>query len=371
MAFDDVPITVDETELQDEAVTYLEAKVDGYALEPAHPETWLIELFSRMVSEAAFASTAPKPAALFRWAAENLFGIPPEQGTKAIGATTWTARDTEGHTIDAGTLLTIGDYAFTTDADVTIPAGQSSTAAGGVLITAVDIGSKYNNATGTPEPVDSITWVDGITLVGSTANGTDAETDDEFQARGKKLLRLQTRSPITSEDFETFVSSYDGVYRVIAIDDGSLGVTLSAIDSAGQPIGTALKAKIATDIAAKRQLNFVVTWVDPTYTAVTVNYAAVAYTGFDAATVKSEIDAALASYINSAEWGRIPGSDSDAWVQTAKVYYLQAARVIGNVPGVKSITTLTLNGSAADATLAGTVPLPTLTLDAGRSVVNG
>lgn len=213
--FIDVPITVDTESLQNDAVAYIQDKVDGYTLNPAHPMTWLIEAIGRNAAEVA-AIVAQMPAAAFRYLGSTVYGIPPNNGTPAIAVVTFTASDTDGHTIPAGTQITIDDRAFATDDVATIDPGSSSVT--DVAVTALLDGTDGNGLGADAEPVDAFPWLDSITVVGTTAGGTDIESDDDYQTRLAQELSLQAPRPITLSDFAKFAKKIDGVDRAYAYD---------------------------------------------------------------------------------------------------------------------------------------------------------
>src|SRR4051812_32349355 len=125
MAFIDIPIVTDVESLQDDAFAYLQAKVTGWELQPAHPMTWLVEAIARMAAESAFQASF-MPSANLRTLGSTVYGISRNDGIPAVAATTWTASDVGGHIIPAGTAIAIDGVGFTTDAEVTIPVGSAS-----------------------------------------------------------------------------------------------------------------------------------------------------------------------------------------------------------------------------------------------------
>lgn len=380
MSYVELPITTDQAALQDDAHEFIQGKVPGYVLDPAHPTTWLIEAAGRMVAVALFQASL-MPSANLRTLGETVYGIPRGDGTPATAVTTWTARDTDGHEIPAGTAVLIDGVPFTVDLTVTIPAGSSSTGTGEVSVTAIDVGTANNGLGATVESVDALVWLDTIALVGSTANGTDAQTDEGYQDFVTALLRLQAPRAITAFDFEVFTvytlnGPRDGVARATVLDNynadtstSGVGghITIVPIDSVGANCTTAVKNAIAADLGAKRVANLVVHVIDPTRTNVTVGYTVTAYDGFDKTALKAQIDEALASYFDPAQWGvppfgeaLLPFRTASRWINATTVRYLQVAKVIENVEGVAYIESLTVNGGTADVTMSGVAPLPAL-----------
>ena len=374
----DLPITFDQESLQDDAVAYLQDKVPGLALDPAHPETWIIEAVGRMAAEAAFVASQV-PAATVRALGESLYGISRGDGSPAVASTIWTAVDTDGHTIPAGTVVVIDDVAFATDSEATIPSG--STSVSDVAVTALENGTQANGLGTSADSVDAFVWLASVTVFGTTSGGTDPETDEEYQDRLASMLSLQAPRPITPRDFQVFTAQYDGVARVAVLDGYNTAdstynnermVTVVPIDADGASISTtnaALAATIKADLEAKREVNFVVNVGGATYTTVTVAYTAKAYADFDLTALEAEIDAAIEEYLSPATWGLLPyGNDPTSWDNTTVVRLNKIVQVIENVAGVKYADTVTINGSAADLTLTGAAPLPSSASSASGTV---
>lgn len=534
--FIDVPFESSAEAFQDFCVAYIQDKVPGFTLNPAHPMTWLIEAFSSVAADAAFSWTR-MAAAAFRYLGATVYGIPANDGTPAIAVVTFTSIDTDGHTIPAGTQITIDDRAFATDSLATITPGSSSVA--GVAVTALFDGTDGNGLGSTAEPVDAFPWLDTITVVGSTSGGTDAETDDEYQDRLAEELSLQAPRPITVTDYAKFAKRIAEVDRALAIDgfnvahnlltanqsslevdttgwaagtnttiarstaqaaDGlaslsltkttstadmwattstgtsgipvvagdswyfsyetraattprqitgrvfaydatgaSLGsltmalagnpsntttgwtratftynanslisnypgtafmafgpqftsvpsaevhyvdkiayqlapnltwviggnaaldmprrVTVIPVKSDGQPVSAGTKTALVDMFTALREVNFIVSVLDPTYQSVNVVTTVKAYPGFDTAAVDTAVTAAITDYLSPANWGTRPYGDERVWDNTPIVRLYKLAQVIENVEGVNYIVSLT--NPSSDTTLLGVATLPT------------
>jgi len=145
--------------------------------------------------------------------------------------------------------------------------------------------------------------------------------------------------------------------------DAERAVAVAAVDASGVGVSPTIKAQLDADLQAKREVNFVVSVIDPTDTEIDVTYVAVASTGADSVTVKAAIDAALAAFLSPADWGG--GSDSPpVWTNVTVVRYLDVAHVIHSVAGVDHITSLSIGAhggslGTSDVNLSGNAPLPT------------
>src|SRR5579871_5537388 len=130
----DIPITVDQDTLAQDAYDYLQTVLPGWAPNPGNLEVWLIEAIARLVAVVGTVASAV-PKSIFRWFGANLVNVPPVDAAPATTTTTWTVKDTAGYTIPDGTQVAIPDggdnlIPFQTIGDVIIPPGSSTTTAG-------------------------------------------------------------------------------------------------------------------------------------------------------------------------------------------------------------------------------------------------
>jgi hypothetical protein len=134
-------------------------------------------------------------------------------------------------------------------------------------------------------------------------------------------------------------------------------VGVSAIDDTGTVVNMTIEAALIAYLTAMREVNFVVSFVNPTVTTVNVVCAVHLTTGANATVVEGLVTAALENYLTQATWGG-GGNNPPTWDPTAStVRYLSVAAVIEAVEGVSYLSTLTLNGSAADVAIGGVAPL--------------
>jgi uncharacterized phage protein gp47/JayE len=286
--------------------------------------------------------------------------------------------DNQGYLIPAGTQVGIIDpdgniIPFETTDDVSVYPGSTATAVGAVTIQASDPGAD-GNAIGTAGSqinlIDPLAFVDTVTLEAVTSGGQDAESDDAYLNRLSAQLQLLAPRPIVPEDFAIFARNIPGVYRATAIDLYNPGppivtnadrtVSVAITDENGQPCSASVKAAVDADLQARREVNFNVFVIDPTYTTIAVTTTVQGLSGWDAPTTQSAIVTALQAYFNPANWGQ-SDSDPQAWINTPTVRYLEVSQVINSVPGVDYIVSLTIGAptmGTADLTMAGVAPLP-------------
>ena len=134
-------------------------------------------------------------------------------------------------------------------------------------------------------------------------------------------------------------------------------VGVSAVDSTGVVVSPTIQTALIAYLTAMREINFIVSFVQPTVTTIDVAFVIHCSTGTNTAAVIASVTSALELYLSQASWGG--GSlTPPSWDPTATVVrYLTVAGVIEAVPGVNYLSSLTLNGSAADVTLTGVAPL--------------
>jgi uncharacterized phage protein gp47/JayE len=368
----DVSIDTEPVSLAGEAFDYLEAKVPGWLPSPGNLESWLIESLAQIAGELR-TLVGLVPEDIFQFYGQTIMGLPPYGAVAATGSTTWTAIDTAGYTVTAGTLVAVRPpassdaYGFEVVSDFTIPAGTLSMA--GVQIVAVQPGAAASGITGTVEMIDVLDFINSVVLNAPTSGGQDAETADAYLDRLSDLMTLLAPRPILPNDFSLMAQRLvPGVARAVAIDlyKADTGtpntprcVTVVAIDANGEPVSTAIKNQIDTLLQGEREINFLVYEADPTYTTINVVTTFVVYAQYDPAEVGPRVVAALQSYLSPANWGRPPFGDTgtQSWINTTVVRYLEVAEAVNRVDGVNYIKTLTVQGGTVDVNLTGIAPL--------------
>src|SRR5512132_2532567 len=106
MAYIDVPIETDPTDLAEEAFGYIEEQVPGWLPSPGNLEAWLIEALALLAGELRDLA-ALVPEEIFRYFGSSILDLPPYEATQATATTTWSAINTAGYTVDAGTLIAV------------------------------------------------------------------------------------------------------------------------------------------------------------------------------------------------------------------------------------------------------------------------
>lgn len=258
-----------------------------------------------------------------------------------------------------GTLIGTGTEVgpAQTDPDVEPPVFQtteSGTISGGFIdldVVARDAGPEGNVAIGAiTELLSPVTGtVTAVTNQTQTAGGTDIESDEDLHKRLK--LRFGGGSVAGRQDWYQAVGlAYPGVGRVtvVAAGYGPGTVQLVVADPDGNPVSTPTKDGLQTLLdpvdamgAGLAPIGHNVT-VD---TITTLNITVVAditlMSGFSLAAVQSEVDDAVARYVNAL----LPGED---------VIYENVKATLFEVDGIYDIASVTVNGGTANVAVGST-----------------
>jgi hypothetical protein len=292
---------------------------------------------------------------------ETVFGVPSLQAVSATQLVELTLSAADTLTTDflvVGTTSGGVEVSLSPTSTVALPLGVTQ-----VVFSAITPGEDGNGiptgpltiATATPSVVSAV-------AISVSDGGRDAETLDQYLDRLADTLATLRVGGVRAEDLAALARGVAGVHRAYGIDlynpsapavPEERTATVFPVDEAGQPVSAGIKADLANYLESLREVNFQVFVADPTYTAITVAYTAVGETGTIPAAVETEINVALGRYLSPAYWGSTD-ADPQAWVTSPKVRYLDVARIIGSVPGVAYVDTLTVNGGTADVTLTGT-----------------
>lgn len=379
----DVPIDTDPLDVLADFITFMQSVVPGWEPSAGQLDFWIAQGMSVAAAESRdVASNVPK--SIFRWFGATLLNFPPIDDAAASCNSTWNMVDNRGYTIPAGTQVSIaksGDeaYAFATQIDVIVPPGSVSVS--GVQLVALNLGSESTGLGALGGPVvllDPLNFVATITQEGVTTGGIDAEDDDTYLSRLASELQLLAPRPILPNDFALFARQIPGVKRAAAIDgynpaDGSLNnarmVAVALVDALGNPVSSAAKAAVQADLQARREINFIVNAIDPTYTNIDITFNVSVLPTYDPNAVVSAIKTALSSYLNPATWGAGTSTSAVDWINTPTIRYLELSQVINATPGVDYITstsgnydlTVGVNGGTqgrVDIVMTGIAPLP-------------
>lgn len=368
-----LPVTTNPDTLNANALDYIAQQIPGWVPRDGHLEVWVIQALARMVAETATVASSV-PLSIFQYFGQNLLGLNPIVGAPAAMQSTWTLTDTLGHTIPAGATVAYPvtpttTALFSVAASVTVPAGQSTTAAGAVTLIAEQVGSVNNGLPATNLiMVDNLAWVSNVASTTITSGGANAETQTAYLTRLRGQLALLSPRPILAADFAAIALSQPGVYRAAALDgynpaDGSSNnprmVAVGVTDNLGNALTTSQNTTVANALQALREVNFVVNVIPPTYTTINISAQIVALPGQNINTIQTTAAGALTAFLNPANWG----GPSPLWHNTPTVRQLAVVGVLSALSGVAYVSGVQLSAGggslqAADVALSGPIPLP-------------
>jgi hypothetical protein len=361
----------DQSQIQEQVFNDLAARAPGWQAHDGNLEVWLTEAWSESASEVR-ALARDVPATIFTTYGGEVLGIAPGIAEAATGTATFTAVDTQGYTLEAGTQFALprsGDdlVAFAVDQETVIPPGSNTT--GAVAFTAVETGSDGNGLIGTGEMLDPVTWVDTVTTTEPTAKGADAETPDAYLDRLSILMRMVALRPVLPLDFAILALQVPTVARAISMNlynpadntwTNPRMVTLILAGASGYALPTDIKDAVKLMLESLREVNWIVNYLDPAMTPIDVSYEVVAFAGQHEATVQAACDAALTDYLTPINYRLNEASPSTAGGEviyppngagTTRQQYIYVNELIALLDrclGVDRVVSVTINGAAAD-----------------------
>lgn len=129
-------------------------------------------------------------------------------------------------------------------------------------------------------------------------------------------------------------------------------IAVAGIDENGANLSGAKKSEIDALLEANREVNFIVSVMDPSRTTIKSDFTFALVPGYVAADVEVAAEAAMADYLSPAKWGRdqryTDAGIDNTWVETTVIYYNELIQLISNVEGVDRVVTLTY-AKGADA----------------------
>lgn len=384
MAYIDPAIAADETTVAQDILTAIATMIPGWAPSEGHPATAQAEATGIALGTAvqALIQTAKDTYGYWGQNILSLPKIPAGVATSTITVTLTADQQPAGLTIDAGAEVdaATGDgtvVILVTVATVTIPPGAGSLS--GIKVAAVEAGPDSNGAAGAATM--NLTGVSTVTLDAPTDGGSDEETDDAYAARlASRTPRIKVL-PITVADYAALATDVPGVARAKPInryDPGNPGA-----DSAGhltlaclQPDGSVLSDDLKSTLAAyllgtERPLSVTLHTIDPLEVDVTItatiqlsqasvdDYGQPILADPDDTTAAAE--AAVEQGLDKSAWD----ADSTApggWalVTSTELTVFDIAAMIGQVPGVKHVESVSINGSPDPVALPAPVSIPNL-----------
>ena len=275
-------LNVSQAQLLATWLQQMQAAYPGYNPATTNPEYVQASIFASQFADIANLTSAGSTE-LFRQYGQKLIGLAMQNGTQAAAVATVTAIDTLGHTLPAGTQLTLtlnGTLlAFQTQATLTIPASSST---GTVTVVAGQAGAAFNGATNPCALVSQITWVSGVTVAAPASGGADQETDDAYVNRLANTMTTLAQRPITAQDYATLAINFapaagtdqQVVGRSVAIDGFNPTASTFTVTANGTPNLTVTATPFTGALAAPGSFASGTGFPTATFTANTANNSA-------------------------------------------------------------------------------------------------
>lgn len=357
---------VDRTaqDLLDTALERLRLRLPEYAPRETGVEMMLLEGMAEMVEESIFAINR-LPGTIFEVLMKS-FGIERFLGAPPVVDLTFIVANTNGYVIPSGTraVLTtdVGTTVFRLDAELTIAAGTNS-AVGSA--TGEDFASDFN---GTPAGtdlaiLDAVPYVDYVRTATVVADGADAESDEEYFARGASRFSRLSETLVIPEHFVQAALENPLVRRAHALDGynpntgGAPGTAAGHISIAvygdGAPLTEEQRDVMRQSFEAATAANLTVHVIDPTITSVNITANVLSDGSLSVSDLMAEVDRVVREYIAV-----------ETWPWSGTVWHNEIIALLANTLGVERVLSVTV--PAGDLALSGYAPLAT----AGTVVVN-
>lgn len=297
---------------------------------------------------------------------ETIFGVAQLRAASATQRVELTLSAADTLTPDfivVGTTSAGVEVSFQLAATTALPIGPTE-----VTMVAVTPGEDGNGVPLGPLAIATATAtvVSAVAVTAPSDGGRDEETLDQYLDRLADTTATLRFGGVRASDLAALARGVDGVHRAYGVDlyDPAIPgtpqertATVFPVDRFGQPVSAGVKANLVAYLETLREVNFVVKVADPGYQALTVNYTVVGETGTTPSALQTEINVALGAYLSPASWGSTD-ADPQAWETKQTVRRNDLIRVVGSVPGVAYVDTLTINGGTADVPLPDPAGLP-------------
>ena len=238
------------------------------------------------------------------------FAGEPAELTVTVGVS-----DTFGHVIPAGTQVVVGDP----DADtpltgtlaeaVTVDSGEYE-AEGTIVLDEVGVVTDLSTSTDVLL-IDAVVYVESITVDAVASSGLDAETDDEFLARGSAWLASLTQLLGRPDQFSARALTDIRVGRALAVNRwdgvGTPGevageLTVLVLDTAGEALDGPVLTEIQEALQAVAVTELVVTVDTPVVTAVDVDVEITLLPGYISDAVIAAVEDSITAYLSALTW---------------------------------------------------------------------
>lgn len=342
----------DTTSIVDSALTTLQARIPDWIPSSTNTEVMLLEAMAIEVSETVF-NVNRLPTTMLR-VLLALYGVEMNAGNPPHVNLTFTAYDTDGYTVPAGTEVSLqmanGDYlSFYTDTTVAIVA---TTTTATVQATATTYTVNANGiASGTSGALISpVVGVEAAVTATDVSGGADPESLDAWTQRGVQRLQRLSDTLVIPEHFTQAALENALVYRATTVDNWNADaipattpgddpghVTVVVYGTSGT-LTAGQKIDLDTSLTARANANLSIHVDDPTITDVDITAAVSVNSSYVEADVLTAIETMLTDYLSPLNW---------PWASVVRRNELIS--IIDQVPGVDYVSALTV--PAADVTL--------------------
>lgn len=343
------------------AIAATQLNIPGWVPREGNTEVVIFEGVALEVSEGV-ATVNRVPGAVVQ-AILLLAGVDRDFGAAPIASATFTAGDTLGHTIPAGTRLYLplddgSTVVFLVETPgLDIPAGSSI---GTVSIIGDIFTAKANGIAAGASLLlaDPVPYIESAVLASAVADGRNRESDNEWRDRGVARLSRLSDALVLPRHFEAAALERPEVERALAIDlydpsqVGSPGdhaghITVAVLGENGAALSTEAKDAIEQALEATAVAVLDVHVVDVVINTVPFAIQVHLKSGFSSGAVITSVQDAVAAYVDPLTW---------QWGSVIRLNEMIA--LADRVDGVDYVGTVTINGVAANYTLTGASTLP-------------
>ncbi len=335
----------DPIDIVEAAQTTLQSRIPDWVPSSTNVEVMLLEALAIEVSETIF-SINRLPESMIR-VLLSLYGVEQGTGTPPSVTLEFTAYDTDGYIIPAGTEVAIltgsGEYiSFFTNTNMSIIVGALT---GTVLATAtVNTNIANGLAIGTnAELIDAIVGVETVETTTVVAGGTLAETVEAWTERGVQRLRRLVDTLVIPSHFTQAALENSLVYRANTIDNydptvsppstpgDDPGHVTVVVYGDGAMLTTLQKTNLLDSLELRSNANLILHVIDPTIVTVNVTAAISVTAGYVHLDVINAVKARLTEYLSPTTW---------SW--SGVVRKNELISIIDQVAGVDYVSTVTV-----------------------------
>jgi hypothetical protein len=376
--FTRLPIEATPQAMLEEALAEMEAQLEGWDSKLGEYEMILLQAIIWRLVWPFIQLAARVDATIFNEWGKQIVAVAPQEAQKASVLSTWTVRDALGYTIKAGTQVDVarsGDdrVGFLVVADVEVPPGSTSTAAGEVILEAARAGLDGNGVGDGPGIlIDAYGYVEGIAIEGLSDNGADAEDPEHFLGRLAETMQTFIEGVVVANDVAIVSRNVPGIGRVTVLDNYNAETeedeqekttTVAVTGDLGGVAAVWAKEALEAVLAEKREVNYLFFVVDADYNLIDVEATVVPSEGYGQAAAVASAQAAIQALLDPLTAFQDPPGDDATWANTTVLRFQDLVTVVNNAQGVDHYTNLKWRKgveamAAADIALTGPAPLP-------------